>query len=46
VRDGELMTQGDDFQLDLGLAAKPDAERPKQGMEDRKHGVEPKSRSA
>ena len=38
MQDGELMTQGDDFQLDLGLTAKPDAERPEQGMEDRKHG--------
>jgi hypothetical protein len=39
---GELVMKGDDFQLDLGLAAKPDVERPEQGIEDRKHGVEPK----
>jgi hypothetical protein len=32
------MMQGDDFQLELDLAAKPDAERKEQGIEDGKHG--------
>jgi hypothetical protein len=40
------MTQRDDFQLDHGLTAKPDADRPEQGMEERKKAIELKWRSA
>jgi hypothetical protein len=32
-----LMTQGDNYRLEFGKAAQPDADRPEQGIEERKN---------